>query len=89
MLGVSGIMLIFAGIIIIVLAFLLSILRGMQNTKVKSGGAVLIGPFPIVWGTDKETLRLAILLCLIAFLVLFFLLVILQFISIVGAIRLW
>ena len=89
MLGVSGTMLIFAGIIIIVLAFLLFILRGMQNTKVKSGGAVLIGPFPIVWGTDKETLRLAILLCLIAFLVLFFLLVILQFISIVGAIRLW
>jgi len=89
MLGVSGIILIFAGIIIIVLAFLLSILRGMQNTKVKSGGVVLIGPFPIVWGTDKETLRLAILLCLIAFLVLFFLLVILQFIFIVGAIRLW
>jgi len=58
-----GIILIFAGFlttfIAVVLLFFMS-LRG--KGKIRGGGAVIIGPFPIVFGTDKESVRTLLLL---------------------------
>jgi len=58
-----GMILIFAGFlttfIAVVLLFFMS-LRG--KGKIRGGGAVIIGPFPIVFGTDKESVRTLLLL---------------------------
>jgi len=61
-----GIMLIFAGFIIAFIAVILlffSTIRG--KGKIRGGGAVIIGPFPIVFGTDKESVRTLLLLSIV------------------------
>jgi len=61
-----GVMLIFAGFIIAFIAVILlffSTIRG--KGKIRGGGAVIIGPFPIVFGTDKESVRTLLLLSII------------------------
>jgi uncharacterized protein (TIGR00304 family) len=60
-----GIALMLAGIIVIVAALILLVLTGVkQGGKVKGGGAVIIGPFPIIFGTDKESVKTLLLLSL-------------------------
>jgi uncharacterized protein (TIGR00304 family) len=52
-----GFGLVFAGIIILITATLLvSILRG-KNGKVKAAGVIVVGPVPIIFGSDKKTVR--------------------------------
>jgi uncharacterized protein (TIGR00304 family) len=59
-----GMTLIFVGALIIMLAvFLLSVLSAKKG-KVKGGGAIIIGPIPIVFGTDKKSLKTVLLLSL-------------------------
>ena len=59
-----GVALIFVGIMVIVAAVLLSVLDGGKG-KVEGGGAVIIGPVPIVFGTDKKSLKTVLLLSLV------------------------
>ena len=59
-----GIALIFIGVLIIVLAVLLLFVSSVKKGKVKGGGAIIIGPVPIIFGTDKESLRTVLLLSL-------------------------
>jgi uncharacterized protein (TIGR00304 family) len=60
-----GIVLIFAGMFIILAAILLLFLSSVKGEgKVKGGGAIIIGPFPIIFGTDKESVRTILLLSL-------------------------
>jgi len=69
-----GVILVFAGFFIAFIAILLWIFRSVKGGgKVKGGGAVIIGPFPIVFGTDKESVRVLLLLsiALIAILLVF------------------
>jgi uncharacterized protein (TIGR00304 family) len=69
-----GVILVFAGSFIAFIAILLWIFRSVKGGgKVKGGGAVIIGPFPIVFGTDKESVRILLLLsiALIAILLVF------------------
>jgi len=71
---ILGIALIIAGFFILFVGTLI----GMENQKetpresFKGGGVIMIGPIPIGFGTDKETMIivmiLAILLMIIAFL---------------------
>jgi len=58
-----GVALIFLGILVIVAAVLLSVLAGGKG-KVKGGGAVIIGPVPIIFGTDTKSLKTVLLLSL-------------------------
>ena len=52
-----GFGLVFAGIIILITATILaSVLRG-KNGKVKAAGVIVIGPVPIVFGSDKKTVK--------------------------------
>jgi len=58
-----GVMLIFTGFVITLIAVLLWILMTVKGGgKVRGGGAVIIGPFPIVFGTDKESVKVLLLL---------------------------
>jgi uncharacterized protein (TIGR00304 family) len=55
-----GIALIFIGVLIIVLAALLLSVLSAKKEKVKGGGAIIIGPVPIIFGTDKKSLKTVI-----------------------------
>ena len=58
-----GFALIFAGILIILIAVVLLFVSGVREEgKVKGGGAIIIGPFPIIFGTDKESIKTVLLL---------------------------
>jgi uncharacterized protein (TIGR00304 family) len=59
-----GMALIFVGMLIIVLAVLLLSVLGAKNGKIRGGGAVIIGPVPIIFGTDRKSLKTVLLLSL-------------------------
>lgn len=67
-----GMILVFTGILIIVVAVILLLISSVRASgKVKGGGVIIVGPFPIVFGTDKESIRTILLFSLVltAFLV--------------------
>jgi uncharacterized protein (TIGR00304 family) len=57
-----GVALIAVGIIIIVVATILASTRGVG--KVKSAGVIMIGPVPIIFGTDKKSVKTVLVLAL-------------------------
>jgi len=61
-----GFLLIIVGIIIILVALALAGLshRG-QRSDVKGGGIILIGPFPIIFGSDVKTVKILIYLVIL------------------------
>ena len=59
-----GVALIFVGVLIIVIAVFLLSVSGAKKGKVKGGGAIIIGPIPIIFGTDKKSLKNVLLLSL-------------------------
>lgn len=61
-----GIVLIFTGIIVTLIAVILLFISSVREKgKVKGGGAIIIGPFPIIFGTDKESIKTVLLLSII------------------------
>ncbi len=52
-----GLALVAAGIIIIVAAIILASTRGGGKGKVKGAGVIMIGPIPIIFGTDKKSVK--------------------------------
>ncbi len=71
-----GLAMVFLGFIIIFISFILPLYtRSPRKTKSKGGGVILIGPLPIVFGSNRETLKwmmlLAFLLMAIAFVFMF------------------
>ena len=74
----AGIALIFVGFAIVFIAVILLFLTPLdRKAKVRGGGAVIIGPLPIVFGTDKESVKTLLILA-IALIVLLVLLAILS-----------
>jgi uncharacterized protein (TIGR00304 family) len=58
-----GIALIFAGMLVILVAILLLFVTSVKGKgKARGGGAIIIGPFPIILGTDKESIKTVLLL---------------------------
>lgn len=57
-----GIALIFIGVLIIIIALILISVSGSQKGKFKGGGVILVGPIPIIFGTDKKSLKTVLLL---------------------------
>lgn len=61
-----GLLLTLAGFAVGILAFILAILKSARGAgQVRGGGVVMIGPVPIVFGTDKESARILILLAIV------------------------
>lgn len=61
-----GVVLTVVGIITTVIAvILLSASRAGEGNRVKGGGVILFGPFPIIFGTDKQSLKIAIVLAIV------------------------
>jgi uncharacterized protein (TIGR00304 family) len=66
-----GLLLGLAGFALAIAAIFVAILRSARGTvKVRGGGVVMIGPIPIVFGTDKESARILILLGIVLMIVL-------------------
>jgi len=58
-----GMILIFAGFLMAFIAAVLLFFMSLRSKgKVRGGGAVIIGPFPVVFGTDKESVKTLLLL---------------------------
>ena len=52
------------GVIIIVAAIILASMRGAGKGKVKAAGVIMIGPIPIIFGTDKKSVKSVLALAL-------------------------
>jgi uncharacterized protein (TIGR00304 family) len=59
-----GLALIVIGIIIIVSAIFLAAIRGAGKRKVEAAGVIMIGPIPIIFGTNKESVKTVLVLAL-------------------------
>jgi len=58
-----GVILLFIGFVITFAAvILLAFTATRGKRKVRGGGAVIVGPFPIIFGTDKESVKVLLLL---------------------------
>jgi len=61
-----GFTLVFVGFAIALIAAVLIFLKGAKSKgKVKGGGVVIIGPIPIIFGTDKESVKIILTLTII------------------------
>jgi uncharacterized protein (TIGR00304 family) len=59
-----GLALIVVGIIIIVLAIISATTCGGTKGKVKGAGVIIIGPIPIIFGTNKKSVKTVLALAL-------------------------
>ena len=64
LLEIIGVGLIFAGVLMIIIAVILLAILSPKRGKFQGGGAIIIGPVPIVFGTDKKSLKTVLLLSL-------------------------
>jgi uncharacterized protein (TIGR00304 family) len=70
-LGNIGLILILTGFFItFIAAVLLFFTASKGRGKVKGGGAIIIGPLPIIFGTDKESVKILLLLSIVLILLL-------------------
>jgi uncharacterized protein (TIGR00304 family) len=59
-----GTALIVVGIIVIVAASIIASKSGAKKGKVRGAGVIMIGPVPIVFGTDKKSVKAVLALAL-------------------------
>lgn len=74
-----GVALIFLGVLIVLAAFTLLFISSFRGGKVREGGAVIIGPFPIIFGTDKEAVKTVLWLSIALTLLLLLVMVVFHF----------
>ncbi|MEM3608613.1 MAG: DUF131 domain-containing protein [Candidatus Bathyarchaeia archaeon] len=63
-----GIALIFIGFILVFAGIIVWLLSPLGR-KIRGGGIVMIGPLPLIFGTDKESVKILLLLAIILILV--------------------
>jgi uncharacterized protein (TIGR00304 family) len=63
--SLAGIIVIAVGIAVIFVATMLSSRRTRSEGEVKAAGVVMIGPIPIIFGTDTRVMIVAIILAII------------------------
>ena len=59
-----GIVLIVVGIIVIVAAIILASVGDAKKGKLSAAGVIMIGPIPIIFGTDKKSVKTVLALAL-------------------------
>ena len=60
-----GVALILVGVFIIAIVMFLLSVKSAGKGKVRGGGAVIIGPVPIIFGTDRKSLKTVLLLSIV------------------------
>ena len=78
---ILGLILVFVGVLVLIFTSVIIAARRGRSTKTKTAGIIIVGPVPIVFGSDKKTVKtlmvLAIILTvalIVAFLLYYFLL---------------
>ncbi len=59
-----GIALFVAGILVIITAIIIASSSNSTKGKVKGAGVIMIGPIPIIFGTDKNSVKNIVILAL-------------------------
>lgn len=60
-----GLLLVLIGFAVTLIAVILLAFTAVKGRgKIRGGGAVVIGPFPIVFGTDKESVKILLVLAI-------------------------
>lgn len=73
---IVGIIMFFVGAIMIIV----SSVRGYRRRgRFRGGGLIMLGPIPIIFGSDKESVRLLILLSIILIVVMLAFIIIIRF----------
>ena len=66
-----GLLIAVGGVVLAIVAIFRAILKSARGTgQIRGGGVIMIGPVPIVFGTDKESARMLILLGIVLMIVL-------------------
>ena len=77
-----GTALAFAGMLVMIVATALLLLSKSGKTeKARGGGAIIIGPIPIIFSTDKQSLKTVLLLSIVLTALLIVLVIMLHFLS--------
>ncbi|MFP3201676.1 MAG: DUF131 domain-containing protein [Sulfolobus sp.] len=68
-----GLTLIFVGLLVIIVGFILEMIRGeeqrnQQQRKSEYGGVIFIGPIPIVFGSNKDIAKTMLIIAFVIFL---------------------
>ena len=79
-----GFILIILGIILSFIATVIMFFSRFRNRKAKGrgGGLIMIGPIPIIFGTDKETMKILILLSIALMVIALIFILVLNWISV-------
>jgi uncharacterized protein (TIGR00304 family) len=56
--------LIIVGVVVIVAAIILASMSSAKKGKVQGAGVIMIGPIPIIFGTDKKSVKTVLALAL-------------------------
>jgi uncharacterized protein (TIGR00304 family) len=59
-----GTALVVVGIIVIVAAIVLVVMGSAKKGKMRGAGVIMIGPIPIIFGTDKKSVKAVVALAL-------------------------
>ncbi len=59
-----GIALVIAGVIVIVVTLIRASTDGSEKGKFRGAGVIMIGPIPIIFGTDKKSVKEVLVLAL-------------------------
>jgi uncharacterized protein (TIGR00304 family) len=77
-----GLALIFIGtVVVIIAALLLSMSKVKGKGETRGGGAIIIGPVPIIFGTDEKSIKTILILSLVLTMLLLIVTVTLHFTS--------
>lgn len=76
-----GIVIIFIGVIVVLAAFVLLFFSSIKSGRARGGGALIIGPLPIVFGSDKESVRTVLWLSIALIVLLFIVFILLYFLG--------
>jgi uncharacterized protein (TIGR00304 family) len=58
----AGFGLVLLGVLLLVVAAILVAVSRTRNSKMKTAGVIIIGPVPIVFGSDKKTVKTLLIL---------------------------
>ncbi len=68
-----GLILVSTGLVLALVAILLSVFKAFRKDRVRGAGLILLGPIPIIFGTDVKALKWVLVLALILIVVVFLL----------------
>jgi len=71
-----GIVVVVVGIIVVVAAIIRASVGGEKSDKLRGAGVIMIGPIPIIFGTDKKSVKEVLALALAMTVVVLFILII-------------